>query len=61
MNRKHIALEFVEKYGDKLTQEQRLALSKLGSKIVKEDLDRNEILKHKKKMQSLITHFFAKK
>jgi hypothetical protein len=60
MNRKHIALEFVEKYGDKLTTTQKIALTKLGKGIINEDLDRNQIIKHKKKMQSLMQLFKQK-
>jgi hypothetical protein len=60
MNRKHIALQFVEKYGERLSETQRIAMIKLGKGIIKEDLDRNQIIMHKKKMQSLMKLFIQK-
>ena len=56
-NRKHIATEFLSKYGADLTEQQRTALGKLGKGIIKEDLNKSEVLKHKNKMQTLIRLF----
>ena len=56
-NRKHIATEFLSKYGKDLTEQQRTALSKLGKGIIKEDLNRSEVARHKNKMQTLIRLF----
>ena len=55
--RNKIALEFVSKYGDKLTQQQRQILTNLGNGIIKENMNRNEVIKHKNKMQSLMKLF----
>lgn len=60
MKRRHISLEFVEKYGERLSETQRIAMIKLGKGIIKEDLDRNQIIMHKKKMQSLMELFIQK-
>mgnify|MGYP000857968151 CR=1 FL=1 len=55
--RNKIALEFVSKYGDKLTQQQRQILTNLGNGIVKENLNRTEVILHKNKMKSIMKYF----
>ena len=55
--RNKIALEFVQKYGNKLSHQQKQILTNLGNGIVKENLNRSEVIKHKNKMQSLMKLF----
>ena len=57
MKREHLAQQFLSKYGASLSEQQRTALSKLGKGIIKEELNRSEVLKHKNKMQILMKMF----
>jgi len=56
-NRKHLAEQFLSKYGKDLSEQQRTALSKLGKGIIKEELNRSEVARHKNKMQILMKMF----
>ena len=57
IKRNELANEFLSKYGDKLSHQQRTILTNLGKGIVSENMNRNEVIKHKNKMQSLMKLF----
>lgn len=56
-NRNELANEFIELYGKGLSEQQLTALKKLGKGIIPEELNRDEVIKHKKRMTSLIKMF----